>query len=142
MDIQAHWQALYDALVAGLTAGGNGSVPVLHVDSTEEQTGNPVDPPFVVYTGETFRPTGTTGSGPNKVVKDGWRITARARDLADVLDYLSNIVTELEQEEDAIAVTSDGYTTTAVTILGIQTLYETDGKLNAGHLRIEWERSA
>ena len=98
------------------------------------------DPPYVIYTGETLRNLGTTGVGPLKVLKDGWRITARARDLADVLDFLSAIVTEVVQEEAAFTVV-DSYTTTAVEVLGLQTFFEQDSKLYAGHMRIEWERS-
>ena len=134
-----HWQEMYDALVAGLTAAGYGSVPVLHVDSSESQTGDSVEPPYVIYTDESINPTGTTGGGPLKVIKDGWRITARARDLEDALNYRQAIIEKLELED--ISDTADGYQTTAVEFIGKQTLYEQDSKLNACHLRIMWERS-
>lgn len=136
---KAHWQALYNALVAGMTADGFASVPVMHVDSSETQTGESQEPPYVIYTLETLNPTGTTGGGPLKVIKDGWRITARARDLEDALEYIKAIKDKLELED--IAATSDGYTTTGVEFIGMQTLYEQDAKLNAVHLRIMWERS-
>ena len=139
IDLEAHWQVMYDGLVAALTAGGNGSVPVMHVDSTETQTGGAQEPPYVIYTSETLIPTGTTGDGPSKVLRDGWKIVARDRDLSNVLSYISDIVTKFELED--LPVTADGYETTAIDILGFQTLYENDAKLNAGHLRVSWERS-
>ena len=139
IDFEAHWQVMYDGITTALTDGGNGSVPVLHVDSSETQTGGAQEPPYVLYTAETMVPVGTVGDGPSKVLRDGWKIVARARDLSDVLDYISNVVTKLELED--LPDTADGYRTTAIDILGFQTLYEQDAKLNAGHLRISWERS-
>ena len=63
----------------------------------------------------------------------------RARDLQDVLDISTAISDQFELED--IATTADGYVTTAVEVLGAQTLFETDGKLSARHMRWDWERS-
>ena len=134
-----HWQALYDALRAALDGAGHTDVPVMHVDSSETQTGDSQEPPYVIYTDETLNPTGTTGGGPLDVIKDGWRITARARDLEDALAYRKAVMDRLAAFN--IADTADGYVTIGIDFIGLQTLYEQDAKLNACHLRVQWERS-
>lgn len=140
MDFKAHWTEVYDVLTTGMATGGHSTVPVLHVDSSTGTSNVAHEPPYLIYTGETLRNFGTTGGGMLKVIKDGWRLVARARDMGSVLDYISAVVTELEKEEDAFAVV-DGYTTTAIELVGFQSFYEEDSKLYAGHLRFMWERS-
>lgn len=140
MDYDAHWQAIYDNMRAGLDAAGLTAVPILAVHSQDEQTAEEQqDPPYVVYTQETQRQLGTVGGGQAKVVRSGWRITARAFDLQTILDIASALSDKFEAED--IATTTDGYVTTAVENIGAQTLWEPDAKLNAYHLRFDWERS-
>lgn len=137
MEWEAHWQAFYNALDAAL-ADDYGDVPIMHIDSSETQTGVSQEPPYVIYSTETLNPLGTVGGGPLKVIKDGWRITARSRDLSEALGFMSAITAKLELEDIADA---DGYVTTGIEFIGFQSLYEQDAKLNAVHLRILWERS-
>ena len=141
MDIQAHWQALYDEMRTALDGDGYNAVAIYHVDSTNDQTGEPAPPPMVVYRDETLRPLGTTGGGNSVILRSGYLITCRAYDLADALAYVSSIATALDAADETMT-TTDGYSTTNIEILGSQSLYETEFKLYAVHLRVEWERSA
>lgn len=145
MDYDAHWQAFYDNMRAALDGAGFNAVPILAIHSTDSQTAEQtVEAPYVTYTSETQRNTGTmTGggstSGPAKVVKNGWRIAVRTEDLQDLLDISTALSDKFELED--IANTLDGYATTAVDVLGYQTLWEIDAKLHAAHYRVDWERS-
>lgn len=140
MDYDSHWQVIYDALVQGLAAKGLSNVTVAAVHSQDTQTaGESIDPPYVVYTQEREVGMGTMGGGPNEVSEAGWRLTARARDLQEILDIATALSDKFELED--IADTADGYVTTAVELVGAQTLWEIDSKLHAFHVRINWERA-
>lgn len=139
MNMQDHWQAIYDAARAALDAIPEGDeVALLHVFSGDSQTGESHEAPFVAYRQEVERSTGTTGAGSLKVLRSNWLFTAYTKDLGDGLLWLSTILNALT---DATFTTTDGYTTTNINPLGVQTLYEDDVKLYACHLRLEWERS-
>lgn len=138
MDIQAHWQAFYDAGRAALDADGFTDVQMVHVTSKKGALVAPVTPPFVAYRDETERTTGTTGEGSLKVLRSGWMVSVRAVDLGEALDIASPI---LNAYVDADLVTTDGYETTALDLIGKQTLHEADSDLYAVHLRFDWERS-
>ena len=140
MNIKAHWQALYDSMRAALDAAGHTDIPVFHTTSIDTQTGEGASPPFVIYRQDVERSYGTMGGGELEVVRSGWVITAYAVDLEDGLDFIAAIVSAIS--DNGIGATSDGYTTTAVEIVGVQSLYESDFKVYATHLRILWERSA
>lgn len=140
MDLELHWKEMYRVLAAGMATGGHDSVPLLHVDSSKGTSNVAQEPPYVIFTQETFRNLGSTSGGNLKVISDQWRVVARHRDLTPVLDYISAIITELEKENNTFA-TVDGYDTTAIEFNGLQTFYEEDSKLNAAHLRFTWERS-
>ena len=140
IDYEAHWQALYDEMRAALDLGGFSAVPIFHVTSENDQTGDPADPPYVIYTQETERPLGTMGGGNSTVLRTGFRITARAAKLSDALAYISDIVSALDTADDSM-VTGDGYRTTDISILGVQSLFESDFGVYAVHLRVDWERS-
>lgn len=140
MDLEAHWQALYDEMRDALDGSGYSAVPIYHVDSTNDQTGEPAEPPLIVYRDETLRPMGTMGNGNSTLLKSGFLITTRAYTLGDALSYESAIITALDAA-DSTMTTTDGYYTTNISILGALTLFEPDSKLYARHLRIEWERS-
>lgn len=137
MDIQAHYQALYDAARTGLSME-DPDVPLLHVDSNDSQTGEPIGWPFVIYRQDVERSLGTVGGGSAKVLKSSWIFTAYAFDLSDALDYLSAIANGII---DADLTTTDGYTTTNIELQGIQSLFEDDAQVYACHARFEWERS-
>ncbi len=140
MDYDAHWQAIYTGVRGALDAAGLTTVPLMPVHSQDTQVADsPAEPPYVVYTDETDRRTGSTAGGPNKVIQSGFKFTIRAVDLDDVHEIGTAIDDYMETE--AIPVTSDGYTTTAITHIGGQTLFELDSKLNAMHVRYDWERS-
>jgi len=140
MDLDAHYQAFYDTIKAGLVADDLGSTPILAVHSQDSQVAEDiVEPPYVVYTEETARQLGTYGSGPAKVIMTGWRITVRTRDLDDLLAICTAIHDKFELED--VADTTDGYVTTAIESIGAQTLWEVDSKLQARHMRFNWERS-
>lgn len=139
IDYEAHWQALYDEMRAALDVNF-AEVPIYHITSTDDATGEPADPPYVVYRQETERTMGTTGGGNSKVMKSGWVITARDFDLAAALAYISDIVGDLTEADDSM-VTADGYATTDIKIIGLQSLYEQDFGVYAVHCRIDWERS-
>ena len=138
MDIKAHWQAIYDEIRAGLDGAGYSAVPIFHVASIDTQTGEGATAPFVIYRQDVERSTGTMGGGEQKVMKSGWVITSYAFDLNDGLDYLTAAKDEMAT---GIADTSDGYVTTAVEFIGIQTLHEPDFQVYGSHLRMLWERS-
>lgn len=140
IDYEAHWQALYNEMRAAMDVGGHNAVPIFHVTSENDQTGDPSDPPYVVYSQETERPIGTVGGGNSTVLRSGFRITARASGLADALAYISDIVSALDSADDTM-VTSDGYRTSDIHVLGVQSLYESDFGVYAVHLRVDWERS-
>lgn len=142
MDLQAHWQALYDEMRDALDDATPtlSSVPIYHVNSTDDQLGQPAAPPFVTYRDETLRPIGTQGKGNSALLTSGFVIVSRAFELADALTYTSVIATGLDSADSSM-VTSDGYATTDISILGAQSLYEPDSKLYAVHLRVSWQRS-
>lgn len=137
-DLQTHWQSLYNAMRAALDTDGFTATPLVHVFTGDTTLIESHEPPMVVYRQDVERKTGTTGSGSLKILRSNWVITAYAVDLEDSLDMISTIVDDLT---DAALTTTDGYTTTNLSPLGIQTLYEKDGKVYATHLRMEWERS-
>ena len=138
MDYKAHWQALYDAMRAALDDNDHKQVGLYHVFTGDDTplTAS-AEPPFVAYRQDVERSTGTFG-GSLKILRSNWVITSRAAALEDALAYISAIVTDLT---DAALTTTDGYTTTSLRGLGVQSLYETDAQLYAIHLRLEWERS-
>jgi hypothetical protein len=140
MDIEAHWQALYNEMRAGLDDAGYSMVPLFPVTSSSNQDGEPQAPPYVTYRQETERPTGTSGGGNSKILETGFMVTAREEDLTVALGMISAIATRLDLA-DATMQTADGYETTDIAILGLQTLYEHDMNVYAQHLRISWERS-
>lgn len=139
MDVQAHWQAIYDEARAALDGAGYNAVPIYHVTSTNDQTGEPAAPPHVVYRDETMGALGTTGDDL-AVVQSNFLFTVRAYTLGEVLDYLSALVGGFEAAGIDMT-TTDGYATTAITIVGHTSLYEPDSKLYAGHFRVNWQRS-
>lgn len=140
MDYDSAWQVIYDAIVAGLATAGLTGWTVAAVHSQDSQTaGDALEPPYVIYSQERERGIGTMGGGQNEVAEAGWRITARARDLQEILDAATAITDKFELED--IADTADGYVTTAVEIVGAQTLWEIDSKLHAFLLRFNWERA-
>lgn len=140
IDYQAHWQALYDEMRTAMDGDGHSAVPIFHISSENDQTGDPADPPYIIYRQETERPIGVMGDGNSEVLRSGFVITARDTALANALDYISSIVSALDTA-DASMTTTDGYTTTDISILGIQSLYESDFQVYAVHLRVDWERS-
>ena len=140
MDLEAHWQALYTEMRAALDDAGYRLVPLFPVTSSSNQDGEPEPPPYVVYRQETERPTGTSGGGNSKILETGFMVTAREEDLTVALGMISAIATRLDAATKAM-VTADGYETTDIAILGLQTLYEHDMNVYAQHLRITWERS-
>lgn len=140
MDYSSHWQAIYDAIEVALADAGLSEVTIAAVHSQDSQTaGEALEPPYVIYSQERERGTGTPAGGPNKVAEAGWRITARARDLEDILAIATAITTKFEAED--VDDTVDGYVTTAIELVGAQTLWEMDSKLHAFLLRFNWERS-
>lgn len=138
MDIQAHYQALYDAARAAMDASF-ADVPLLHIDSNDSQTGEPISWPFVVYRQDVERPTGTTGGGASKILRSAWVFVAYTADFAEGLNIATAIVNGLV---DANITTSDGYVTTNLELQGFQPLFEDDSQVYAVHFRFEWERSA
>ena len=140
IDYEAHWQALYNDMRAAMNAAGLSAIPIFHITSSSNQVGEPSPPPYVVYRQETERPTGTQGGGNSKVLRTGFIITAREDDLADALAIISAIANSLDAA-DATLTTTDGYETTDISILGVQSLFENDLNVYAVHLRVDWERS-
>ena len=138
MDIKAHWQALYNEQRAALDAAGHGAIPIYHTTSVDTQTGEPAPAPFVIYRQDVERSYGTMGGGELEVLRSGWVITSYADDLEDGLAYISAIA---EAVADGIEDTADGYVTTSVEVIGVQSIYEDDFKVYATHMRILWERS-
>jgi len=139
MQNKAHWQALYDEMRQALDDSGHDGVPIFHVTSVDTQTGEGAKAPYIVYRQDVERSMGTMGGGELTVLNSGWVITSYAFDLADGLDYLSEIETSLANSG---MVTGDGYTTSGVEIIGVQTLYDDEYKVYGTHMRIRWERSA
>ena len=139
MDITAHWQAIYNGQRAALDAAGHTDVPIFHTSSIDTQTGEGAPPPYVIYRQDVERSYGTMGGGELEVLRSGWVITSYAVDLEDGLAYVSAIGTALAA---TIEDTADGYTTTSVEVIGVQSLYEEDFKVYATHMRVLWERSA
>ena len=140
MDYDAHCQVIYNALTEGLAAKGLSHVTVAAVHSQDSQTaGEALEPPYLVYTQERETGMGTMGGGQNEVAEAGWKLTARARDLQEILDIATAMSDKFELED--VADTSDGYVTTAIELVGAQTLWEIDSKLHAYHVRINWERA-
>lgn len=139
MNTKDHWQAVYDALRAALDTAGHTTVPVVHTTSIDTQTGDGLDAPFVVYRQDVERSRGTVGGGELVDLNSGWVITSYAEDLEDGLDYIGAITTALPS---GIADTADGYRTTGVEIIGVQSLYEPDFRVYATHLRVLWSRTS
>lgn len=140
MRTKDHWQAIYDTMRAALDADGFTDVPVAHTTSIDTTTGYGMDAPFVVYRQDVERSYGTVGGGALADLNSGWVITSYAEDLEDGLDYISAITTAIVA--DNIADTDDGYRTTGVEVIGVQTLYEPDFRVYATHLRVQWSRTA
>lgn len=139
LSLKAHNQALYTAMRAGLDTDGHTAKPLFHVFSGDSQTGAPAQPPFVVYRQEWERTLGTTTGGASRVMRSGWIITAYSKSMAESLALASSCANALV---DASLTTTDGYTTTNLSILGVQSLFEPDGRVHATHVRFEWERSS
>lgn len=137
-DLQTHYQSIYNAMRTALDGDGFTAVPIVHVFSGDSTLITSHEPPLIVYRQDVERNTGTVGSGSLKILRSNWVITSYAVDLADSLDAISTIVDDLT---DAALTTDDGYTTTSLRPLGVQSLYESDGLVYATHLRMEWERS-
>jgi len=89
MDYEAHWQALYNEMRTAMDVD-HSSIAIYHTTSTDDQTGEPAAPPYVVYTDETNRHVGTMGGGNSKVLKSGFRITARHSELSEALSMISD----------------------------------------------------
>ena len=140
LDIQAHYQALYDGARAALDADGHSGISLMHVYSGDDQTGEPTEPPFVIYRQDVERSLGTTGGGPAKVLNSSWVFTSYSADLSSGLSYLTAIAAYFEENDPDQ--TQDGYVTTNVEVNGIQSLFEQADKFYACHLRLDWERSA
>lgn len=138
-DMQTHWQALYNATRTGLDTDGFSAYPLVHVFTGDTTLITSYSPPVIQYRQEVERRFGTTGSGAIKVMRSNWIFTAYTEDLEDGLDATTSIINALT---DAALTTTDGYTTTALFPIGVQSLYETDAKVYATHLRMEWERSS
>jgi hypothetical protein len=130
---------MYTALRAALDTGGHTDVDVFHVFTGDDSPLiKSAEPPLVTYRQDVERVTGTTGGGSLKVLRSNWPMVAYDQDLADALAYTSVIVSALT---DAKLTTTDGYSTTNISPLGVMSLYETDSQLYAVHFRLEWERS-
>lgn len=139
IEYEAHWQALYDEMRTALDANF-ADVPIFHITATDAADGQPSPPPYVVYRQETERTMGTMGGKNSTIMKSGWVITARDYDLAEALAYISDIASALDVADSSMT-TSDGYSTTDIQIIGLQSLYEQDFGVYAVHCRIDWERS-
>ena len=139
MNIADHYKALYEASRSAMDAADLHDVELLHIYSGDTQTGQQVDPPFVIYRQDVERPIGSTGGGAAKVLRSSFVFTAYAVDLSEALEALSTIATALMVSD---LTTDDGYVTTHIQVEGIQSLYENESHLYACHLRIFWERSA
>lgn len=139
MDIKEHWQTMYDELRAALDGAGHTAVPIFHTTSIDTQTGEGASAPFVIYRQDVERSYGTMGGGELKVARSGWVITSYAQGLEDGLDYISSILDAITVD---MADTADGYATTSVEVIGVQTLHEVDFNVYATHARVLWERSA
>lgn len=140
MQPKAHWQAIYNNLRASLDGAGFNAVEVVHTTSIDTQTGGGLDAPFVVYRQDVERSHGTVGGGELDVLNSGWVITSYADDLEDGLAYIGAIATGITTGT-GVADTTDGYRTSGMEVIGIQTLYENDFKVYASHLRVLWERT-
>ncbi len=140
IDYEAHWKALYNKMRAAMNVAGLSDIPIFHITSSSNQAGEPAPPPYVTYRQETERPTGTQGGGNSKVLRTGFIITAREEDLTDALDIISAIANSLDAADGSME-TTDGYQTTDISILGVQSLFENDLNVYAVHLRVDWERS-
>lgn len=133
-DIKDHHQALYDAVEAVAT------MPVYHTQSSNEQTGEPAELPFIVYRQETERPVaGTMDGGSIKVLRSTWVITVYSKNFEEALNEMTAITNALTDAELAPA---DGYETTTLEPVGVMTLWERDQENYAVHGRFMWERSA
>lgn len=138
IDYQAHWQAIYNEMRTALDTATRTDVDIYHVftgDTTLIKSG---EPPLLVYRQDVERNLGTVGDGALKVLRSNWILTAYSDTLGDALDIASVVLDALVENPFT---TTDGYTTTHVEPLGVQSLYEQDSKLWAVHLRVLWERS-
>lgn len=140
MQPKAHWQAIYDNLRASLDGAGYTDVEVVHTTSIDTQTGAGLEAPFVVYRQDVERSHGTVGKGELNILNSGWVITSYSEDLEDGLAYLGEIIDGITTGA-GVADTADGYRTSGMEVIGIQTLYENDFKVYASHLRVLWERT-
>lgn len=139
LDYESHWRAIYGEMRTALDAAGLTAVDIFHVFTGDDSPlTKSAEPPLVVYRQDVERNTGVTGSGSLKVLRSNWPMTSYAEDLADALQAASVIISALT---DGSFTTSDGYTTTNVSPLGVMSLYEPDANLYAVHFRLEWERS-
>lgn len=140
MNLEDHYQALYDEARTAMDDDGHNDVPLLHVTPHTIQTSEPEAPPFTLYRQDVERPTGTMGGGPSKLLRSSWVFTAYTIGLGEGLSIISSISTALDDAGDDIT-TADGYSTVHFEIEGVQSLYEQESNLYATHLRIFWERS-
>lgn len=128
-----HYQAMFNAIDAAVT------VPVIAISSYEDSNNASPDLPFITYRNETERGIlGTPSAGSNKVLRSTWIISSYSRDADDALKEANSVVTALV---DANLVPGDGYSTTALTLIGFMPLFEAEGPNFAIHVRVMWERS-
>jgi hypothetical protein len=132
-DIKAHHQALYDAMEPAT------NLPIYHTQSSNEQTGEPAEIPFIVYRQETERTiAGTRTDGSAKVLRNTWVLSVFSKNFGEALDELTALFGALT---DAEITTSDGYETTNLEPIGVMSLWESNQENYAVHGRISWERS-
>lgn len=133
MDQYAQYEAIYAVLDAALP------IVVAPVTSFEDQTGEPIDLPYAVYRTESERGLyGTPDSGSSKILRSTWVISVYAHDLDDALAWANDAVVALVDGDISV---SDGYETTAITLIGFMPLFEKEGPNYAVHARVMWERS-
>lgn len=133
-DLKDHHQALYDAMDAAAT------MPIYHTQSSNEQTGEPAEMPFIVYRQETERAiAGTMDGGSNKVLRSTWVISIYSKNFEQALNEMTALIDALT---DAPLTPADGYTTTTIEPINVMSLWERDQENYAVHGRILWERSA
>jgi hypothetical protein len=140
IDFDAHYEALYGAMRDALD-GASIDMPIMPITSTYTDGNDSAEPPFVVYRQDIEQAVGTISGGNLKVIRSGWVVTARSFDLTESLAATSAIASAL-MGAGAELVTDDGYTTSDISINGVQSLYEQDFKVYAVHLRFTWERSS
>lgn len=137
MDLEQHWRAIYGQARNALDAANLDDVPIVHVHSEDGPLSASVDPPFVAYRDETLSSIGSVAGGTLKVLVSNWVFSCYAVDLTEALACASAVASIV----DNAFTTVDGYTTTGIDPVGLQSIYESDSKLYAVHLRLRWERS-